>query len=257
MWTFQRISASFQLTPSRRATKEIFADAVSASISTHALTEGDYPLPAIRSHQHHFNSRPHGGRRGFRHHFAALHSHFNSRPHGGRHPRHLFRDRVTFISTHALTEGDYYLKSAIRRASHFNSRPHGGRRSKLFKLVCADFISTHALTEGDFGVLVLFEVGNIFQLTPSRRATTSFMIYRKKRIHFNSRPHGGRHQNCSSNRLSIHFNSRPHGGRRSMQVLNTATQTFQLTPSRRATMAASIKKIRPGNFNSRPHGGRL
>ena len=32
-------------------------------------------------------------------------------------------------------------------------------------------ISTHALTEGDFGVLVLFEVGNIFQLTPSRRAT--------------------------------------------------------------------------------------
>ena len=31
MWTFQRISASFQLTPSRRATKEIFADAVSAS----------------------------------------------------------------------------------------------------------------------------------------------------------------------------------------------------------------------------------
>ena len=149
MWTFQRISASFQLTPSRRATKEIFADAVSASISTHALTEGDYPLPAIRSHQHHFNSRPHGGRRGFRHHFAALHSHFNSRPHGGR------------------------------------------------------------------------------------------------------------HQNCSSNRLSIHFNSRPHGGRRSMQVLNTATQTFQLTPSRRATMAASIKKIRPGNFNSRPHGGRL
>ena len=75
------------------------------------------------------------------------------------------------------------------------------------------------------------------------------MIYRKKRIHFNSRPHGGRHQNCSSNRLSIHFNSRPHGGRRSMQVLNTATQTFQLTPSRRATMAASIKKIRPGNFN--------
>ena len=150
MWTFQRISASFQLTPSRRATKEIFADAVSASISTHALTEGDYPLPAIRSHQHHFNSRPHGGRRGFRHHFAALHSHFNSRPHGGRHPRHLFRDRVTFISTHALTEGDetgvhdnfisdisthaltegdYYLTSAIRRASHFNSRPHGGRPS--------------------------------------------------------------------------------------------------------------------------------
>ena len=47
MWTFQRISASFQLTPSRRATKEIFADAVSASISTHALTEGDEDLDTI------------------------------------------------------------------------------------------------------------------------------------------------------------------------------------------------------------------
>ena len=161
------------------------------------------------------------------------------------------------ISTHALTEGDYPLPAIRSHQHHFNSRPHGGRPMMFEKRFRIFLISTHALTEGDFGVLVLFEVGNIFQLTPSRRATTSFMIYRKKRIHFNSRPHGGRHQNCSSNRLSIHFNSRPHGGRRSMQVLNTATQTFQLTPSRRATMAASIKKIRPGNFNSRPHGGRL
>ena len=117
-----------------------------------------------------FNSRPHGGRLLSRK--LALGPHyFNSRPHGGRHPRHLFRDRVTFISTHALTEGDetgvhdnfisdisthaltegdYYLKSAIRRASHFNSRPHGGR----------------PITSG----------------------------FLKERRYFNSRPHGGRRQ---------------------------------------------------------------
>ena len=53
-------------------------------------------------------------------------------------------------------------------------------------------ISTHALTEGDFGVLVLFEVGNIFQLTPSRRATMAASIKKIRPGNFNSRPHGGR-----------------------------------------------------------------
>ena len=118
---------------------------------------------------HYFNSRPHGGRQGFCRRSGGCPD-FNSRPHGGRRgtarnvpqnsafqltpsrrATHIIycKLRMFKISTHALTEGDYYLKSAIRRASHFNSRPHGGRRSKLFKLVCADFISTHALTEGD------------------------------------------------------------------------------------------------------------
>ena len=102
-------------------------------------------------------------------------------------------------------------------------------------------ISTHALTEGDFGVLVLFEGGNIFQLTPSRRATTSFMIYRKKRIHFNSRPHGGRLDVRGVDLINVHFNSRPHGGR--LLYINITDQKveFQLTPSRRATLQSERK----------------
>ena len=161
---------------------------------------------------------------------------FNSRPHGGRRLSQIgYKAGFSFQLTPSRRATFQAVQIGLRRF-YFNSRPHGGRPMMFEKRFRIFLISTHALTEGDFGVLVLFEVGNIFQLTPSRRATTSFMIYRKKRIH---------------------FNSRPHGGRRSMQVLNTATQTFQLTPSRRATMAASIKKIRPGNFNSRPHGGRL
>ena len=144
---------------------------------------------------------------------------FEDSTHGGRQNWWLRYPTFLRTSTHALTEGDSFIgnwRCALIISTH--ALTEGDKDSVA---VAADaLISTHALTEGDFGVLVLFEVGNIFQLTPSRRATTSFMIYRKKRIH---------------------FNSRPHGGRRSMQVLNTATQTFQLTPSRRATMAASIQ----------------
>ena len=58
---------------------------------------------------------------------------------------------AVFISTHALTEGD-----ATR--SHF----------PLFII-----ISTHALTEGDFPATVCDIILLIFQLTPSRRATSA------------------------------------------------------------------------------------
>ena len=80
---------------------------------------------------------------------------FNSRPHGGRHfflIRHISRPN---ISTHALTEGD----------------PGSFR--------CADrvVISTHALTEGDKFHRDDILHQEVFQLTPSRRATLSFSYY--------------------------------------------------------------------------------
>ena len=53
------------------------------------------------------------------------------------------------ISTHALTEGDTFLVILILHFFHFNSRPHGGRPD----------LSTLCLS------------CQIFQLTPSRRAT--------------------------------------------------------------------------------------
>ena len=59
------------------------------------------------------------------------------------------RRKVHEISTHALTEGDTFLVILILHFFHFNSRPHGGRPD----------LSTLCLS------------CQIFQLTPSRRAT--------------------------------------------------------------------------------------
>ena len=56
-----------------------------------------------------------------------------------------------FISTHALTEGDRTSPGCPQAVSYFNSRPHGGR-------------PTHQSSRN---------IGEVFQLTPSRRATPS------------------------------------------------------------------------------------
>ena len=75
----------------------------------------------------------------------------------------------------------------------------------------------------------------------------------------------------------VYFNSRPHGGRRKHRVQADGVESFQLTPSRRATIAFFQSRVRvvisthaltegdtqicPSQslseyFNSRPHGGR-
>ena len=140
---------------------------------------------------------------------------------------------------------------------YFNSRPHRGRQLKSGAgWICID-ISTHALTEGD---------GN----PGSAEQQTS---------HFNSRPHGGRPlQTRLHLRCVFHFNSRPHGGRHLTRMIRRFQCTFQLTPSRRATLlryssprlrvsfqlTPSRRATLPSQiifnqiiyFNSRPHGGR-
>ena len=57
------------------------------------------------------------------------------------------------------------------------------------------------------------ETEEIFQLTPSRRATTGAMSRRRWFRYFNSRPHGGRQNSPVIRRRPRYFNSRPHGGR--------------------------------------------
>ena len=121
------------------------------SISTHALTEGDIFVLPDRKNAEDFNSRPHGGRpdRFVPFVFSSVFQLTPSR-------------RATFcavsvafpatISTHALTEGD---------AEH-------GKAYVLYR------ISTHALTEGDPRSSIAVITLLIFQLTPSRRATTFF-----------------------------------------------------------------------------------
>ena len=137
-----------------------------------------------------------------------------------------------------------------------------------------------------------------FQLTPSRRATSLNDGNFTSTMYFNSRPHGGRPERAVINHLiyiSTHaltegddgtqgqahlwnyFNSRPHGGRLSAPLAVSAIKTFQLTPSRRATLChipefyqriISTHALTEGDsfaqaikntfsyFNSRPHGGR-
>ena len=78
------------------------------SISTHALTEGDFKTIKRWSIDYHFNSRPHGGRQGFCRRSGGCPD-FNSRPHGGRRSSATSSLHSMTISTHALTEGDTFL----------------------------------------------------------------------------------------------------------------------------------------------------
>ena len=202
-----------------------------------------------------FNSRPHGGRH-IRRPFSVAWYYFNSRPHGGRLSGGSFGYVNVKISTHALTEGDEHNIDRDPAIGYFNSRPHGGRLVKFekgkeheyfnsrphggrlhlwFHVPFVHFISTHALTEGDQELRQKRCSCRVFQLTPSRRATSSHWSSRsRKRISTHALTEGDclRRTICTHRR---HFNSRPHGGRQKEESMTFKDIIFQLTPSRRAT----------------------
>ena len=125
-WAAQQ--AIFQLTPSRRATYFEGISTPPDGISTHALTEGDDGVIQFFHVLFHFNSRPHGGRRASHISLRDCADYFNSRPHGGRRSGILI---TIGVASFQLTPS----RRATRRwnlriwISHFNSRPHGGRPS--------------------------------------------------------------------------------------------------------------------------------
>ena len=122
---------SFQLTPSRRATIGGKSPLLNLDISTHALTEGDRPLTENEKNAMIFQLTP-SRRATMLTQDARKHTkYFNSRPHGGR--RYCSR-----------TQADH---------RHFNSRPHGGRRECRLIHLSQTHISTHALTEGDMQMI--------------------------------------------------------------------------------------------------------
>ena len=143
------IAVVFQLTPSRRATATEELKHWQKRISTHALTEGDQPWQESHSRNLHFNSRPHGGRPPYLRR-TVITTPFQLTP--SRRATKLVNQIPddALISTHALTEGDSCLMIVYTRMS----------------------ISTHALTEGDHPPCLSMRPGAIFQLTPSRRATS-------------------------------------------------------------------------------------
>ena len=185
--------------------------------------------------------------------------------------------RNLYISTHALTEGDQSDDERVQFQYNFNSRPHGGRLSKL-----------------PSGNTALY-----FNSRPhgGRPLMRSFLCHWH---YFNSRPHGGRHRRCR--KIILHVNISTHalteGDLVTVLIIHTvydisthaltegdavrsaslrALISFQLTPSRRATVTVliihtvydiSTHALTEGDsvvirsasnllyFNSRPHGGR-
>ena len=97
---------------------------------------------------------------------------------------------IDFISTHALTEGDATVQDlrAFRNIST-HALTEGDKYEEEYGV--RFHISTHALTEGDFHFPIQDKSFPIFQLTPSRRATSLCRIMQPG-TNFNSRPHGGR-----------------------------------------------------------------
>ena len=139
---------------------------------------------------HHFNSRPHGGRRFFKREINARFQ-FQLTPSRRATYARFITLSMSAISTHALTEGDVsgnvldpsmitFQLTPSRRATSPSYHLHSSQTFQLTPSRRATGsttpqypvwnISTHALTEGDQNIVFLF-------------------LFTR---HFNSRPHGGR-----------------------------------------------------------------
>ena len=225
----------FQLTPSRRATHENHLPLRMVIFQLTPSRRATILSRIVERKWKDFNSRPHGGRLQCN---RIFFSHGKISTHAlteGDFTR-CGQAGSTRISTHALTEGDKMGAELPDYQSYFNSRPHGGRRAPHGRLKKpAIEISTHALTEGDF-------------------PGSSFLPHL---FHFNSRPHGGRRirfgLRCILAIISTHaltegdviksivcvvFCISTHAlteGDNQILHGSVSDETFQLTPSRRAT----------------------
>ena len=138
----------------------------------------------------------------------------------------------------------------------FEDSTHGGRHQLRYTEFQDIFISTHALTEGDITSIERNIFFNIFQLTPSRRATQDECDRDSDRIistHALTEGDDALPSIPPVTSISTHaltegdkgdilwrsghtdFNSRPHGGRLQPCYVEREHVAFQLTPSRRAT----------------------
>ena len=107
-------------------------------------------------------------------------------------------------------------------------------------------ISTHALTEGDGQFHIHSFKKIIFQLTPSRRATAHVVVtVFRCDISTHALTEGDHGERFVVDRHRD-FNSRPHGGRRDLPGPRQVLLSFQLTPSRRATLARLQLAMRIG-----------
>ena len=101
------------------------------------------------------------------------------------------------------------------------------------------------------------ELGEEFQLTPSRRATQHRYNLVKLFSHFNSRPHGGRPLTAWGVAEYLHhFNSRPHGGRPLRRLHHRPISRISTHALTEGDWDLDWCSGPRPHFNSRPHGGR-
>ena len=232
-WKVRRGHREFQLTPSRRATSGQQWICKSKHISTHALTEGDYPNDPATGAAYLFQLTP--SRRATA---VSLHDFI-----------------VEEISTHALTEGDF-SRVFFKAVQIFQLTPSRRATSVVCCYQFSALISTHALTEGDFCASSFLQAA----LLISTHALTEGDDHVRQNcfsvfvISTHALTEGDGYPVSVWDAWS-HFNSRPHGGRQKPFIVSTMYFAFQLTPSRRATRYQCSADY-PVYFNSRPHGGR-
>ena len=132
-----------------------------------------------------------------------------------RRATHLF-GQLSFhilISTHALTEGDHQPAATGSPVSYFNSRPHGGRLHWLFFFAHQAIFQLTPSRRATSARVSTDAVEVAFQLTPSRRATH---LFGQLSFHILISTHAlteGDHQPAATGSPVSYFNSRPHGGR--------------------------------------------
>ena len=186
-------------------------------ISTHALMEGDPKKIRMTMKLKYFNSRPHGGRHvtlvdPSRYRRISTHALTEGDIRGNT------NNSGRVISTHALTEGDTAGDTPSHTAECISTHAlTEGDNVRLFTSAESS-ISTHALTEGDTIGAVFCASQALFQLTPSRRATSPRF----------------------ADRSAVIFQLTP--SRRATKILRRffISHAFQLTPSRRATAYTGI-----------------
>ena len=139
------------------------------------------------------------------------------------------------ISTHALTEGDHQPAATGSPVSYFNSRPHGGRLHWLFFFAHQAIFQLTPSRRATSARVSTDAVEVAFQLTPSRRATH---LFGQLSFHILISTHAlteGDKMGAELPDYQSYFNPRPHGGRQARPIFFDASR----------------------DFNSRPHGGRL
>ena len=201
---------------------------------------------------------------------------FNSRPHGGRLPHPAPLPGASGFQLTPSRRATIFSIDILLILVYFNSRPHGGRRGEHHSDCAHENYFNSRPHGGRLCPSSKFTLFTIFQLTPSRRATTiCFGLVLFIDISTHALTEGdticfglvlfidiSTHALTEGDIMSLsallqggYFNSRPHGGRPPSNSHFTEPSTFQLTPSRRATRQEA-SCTRPPYFNSRPHGGR-